>query len=394
MKYPILMLCLISTVFIKGEELTEVEEFKQINVLFTSNLYKELLKTNSGNLVVCPFSIQTVLAMIHAGAGGNTAKELAAGSNFPDDSTKVQSFFKVLKLDERQLYTLKSVNKLYLANRFNIEDNYRSIVNNVFKADIEKIDFNENKKAAYTINNWVENQTQNKIKNLIKDYYLGVDTVSVLVNAIYFNADWLNPFHSPLTQRRTFNLNRAKKEEVDMMHTVLETFIHVNEELKAKFLELPYQSEDVTMTFVLPFDIEGLSHLEANIEEVLKRQPFDDIHEVHIAIPKFKMETSISLGPIMENLGIKDAFTRSANFSAMTVSHSIYLTRVEQKAFIEVTEKGTTAGAATFAVSEDRSFGGYRFIADHPFIYMLRHKTNGILFVGKFVNPVGTMIST
>lgn len=393
MKCSILILCL-STILIKGEELIEVEEFKKINILFTGNLYKELLKTNLENLVVCPFSIQTVLAMIHAGAGGNTAKELATGSNFPDDSTKVQSFFKVLKLEERQLYTLKSVNKLYLANRFNINDNYRNIVNNVFKADIEKINFIENKKAAYTINNWVENQTQNKIKNLIKDDYLGGDTVSVLVNAIYFNADWLDPFHSPLTQRRIFRVNRAKQEEVDMMHTVLDTFIHVNEKLNAQFLELPYQSEDVTMTFVLPFEIEGLSHLENNIEEVLKRQPFDDTREVHIVIPKFKMETSISLEPIMQNLGIQEAFTRSANFSAMTVNDSIYLTHVEQKAFIEVTEKGTTAGAATFAISEDRSFGGSRFIANHPFIYLLRHKTNGILFVGKFVNPVGTMIST
>uniref|UniRef100_A0A1Y1L033 Serpin domain-containing protein n=1 Tax=Photinus pyralis TaxID=7054 RepID=A0A1Y1L033_PHOPY len=385
-----ILLCLSAT-FIKIDALSE--EFKRINVLFTADLYKELLKTNPENFVVCPLSIETVLAMLHAGAGGRTAKELADGSKVPDNSIKVQNLFKELKLQEEQLYTLRSVNKLYLANRFSINGNYREIVRNVFKAEIENVNFSNNENAARTINYWVENQTRNKIKDLIKAEYLGPYTVSVLVNAIYFNADWLDPFDSLLTKQSRFHLNRAQQVDVEMMRTVLDTPIYVNDQLGATFLELPYKSEDVSMTFVLPQDIDGMPRLEANMQEVLKRQPFDDVRQVTIAIPKFKMETSISLEPILKNLGIRDAFTGSANFSAMTINdHNVFLTRVEQKAFIEVTEKGTTAGAATFAISEDRSFGA-TFIANRPFIYILRHNTNGILFVGKFSNPVGTKVS-
>ena len=370
--------------------LSELEEFRKSNVLFTSDLYKELLQVNSGNFIACPFSVETVLALVHAGAEGNTAKELADGLHFPDDSPKIQEFFKLLQLNAQKSYTLNSVNKLYIANRFSVNEDYKTIAKNVFKADIEKLDFSENTKAAAVMNNWVEKQTENKIKDLIMAYYLTVNTVSVLINAIYFNANWEYPFNTDLTKSRSFRLNPQRKVDVDMMHTIMDAYLYNHDELRAQFLELPYQSDDVTMTFVLPYDVEGLPALEKNIKSVLQRPNYQDPGQVTIFIPKFKMETQISLVPIMKNLGIKDAFSENANFNRMTVdNHKIHLTQVEQKAFIEVTERGTTAGAATFAISEDRSFGS-TFKADHPFIFYLRHKVDGILFIGRFVNPAGT----
>ncbi|KAF5307906.1 hypothetical protein FQR65_LT06473 [Abscondita terminalis] len=326
------------------------DDFIKSNELLAADLYRELRKVNSGNFLICPYSLHIIFSFVHAGAREKTSREIAKALHIPDDTTKIQDIIRNISLNVFNQYTLTNVNKVYLANRFRINNNFKNIAQNVFKADIENVDFSQNEEAAHKINQWVQTETKNTIKDLIDKEYLDANVVSVMINALYFNADWMEPFDSMYTRTLNFFVSAEKKVDVEMMICSQYSYWYNNEALDATFLELPYQGYEVTMTVVLPNKIDGLSLLERNIEKVLELQPLTQSQsEFTISLPKFKMETSILLKEIFQNLGIKDAFTRNANFSGMTAvaEHNIFISHAIQKNFIQVTEKGTTAGAAT-----------------------------------------------
>jgi len=173
------------------------------------------------------------------------------------------------------------------------------------------------------------------------------------------------------------------------MMKIVETFNYYrSDELKAKFLELPYEGNDITMTIVLPDANRGLSALEAHIHQVLVAPKYSP-EELQVVIPKFKIDTTTDLIPILQALGITDAFTDAADFSGIGENHEhLSISAAIQKGFIEVDEKGTTAAAAT-VVTTSRSGREDEpsFIADHPFLFYLKHRVYGVFFVGRYSDP-------
>ncbi|KAF2879679.1 hypothetical protein ILUMI_26485 [Ignelater luminosus] len=381
----------------QAEESQVVKEFSTGYDRFSAGVYRELLKTNSGNFLVCPLSVDIVLALTDRGAKGQTAKEISETLGLPDSFEKVNEIFTTvaLSLQSNDKYELSSANKVYVKEGFEICNNFKSTAVDVFKAEIQNIDFEKNVEAANEINKWVEDKTHEKIKDLISPGFLNKLTRSVLVNAIYFRGNWTQPFDEKATQKRPFYLNANKDIDTDMMLSYGHYYnYYESSKLNTKFLELPYEGEDISLHIVLPNERDGLAALEGKIEDVLIPPNYQS-EEVNVELPKFKIESSIEFKPILKTLGIKLAFQDEADFSGIGAKReSLTISNVIQKAFIEVEEKGTTAAAASAVIVEEAELlevspiPPKEFYANHPFIFYLRLNKLGLnLFIGTYKSP-------
>ena len=278
---------------------------------------------------------------------------------------------------------------------------------NLFHAPAELCDFvNHAVEETDKINKWVENQTNNKIQNLIPEP-LSTNTAMVLVNAIYFLGGWKAPFQTEQTQKgATFRSIQSSNGKVDMM-CKYEDNVQYGTNGLYKWISLPYENHEYEMTFILPTTdaITAESENQFNKwfstkikEGKLMSQTFksnwEDLATIHI--PKFRIEFALELADTLKEapFNMANPFSLSADFSRMTTSpNAIFISKVVHKAFIEVNEQGTEAAAATAIEEEDGCMCEDEvetkdFIADRPFIYVLHHKASGsILFIGKYNKP-------
>lgn len=194
---------------------------------------------------------------------------------------------------------IRNANKVYIKDTYSVNPTFTELARRVYKSDAERIDFSRPTEAANIINNWVQQQTNNKIKGLIGANELNSRTRAVLVNALYFQANWSNPFESFLTKKQDF-FHLSGLINVDFMKTFNTEFNYFEDkELDAKFLEMPFENVEASMVIVLPNNIMGLSRLESNIRKVLDRREFY-AESVNVALPKFKIESSLDFKKILE----------------------------------------------------------------------------------------------
>nr|XP_016940517.1 serine protease inhibitor 42Dd [Drosophila suzukii] len=351
---------------------------------FASKLYGQVAKSEPGrNIVLSPSSIRTGLALAYLGAEGKTADELKQGLGLAGaDKTEVaQKFAQLLTKGhgDQDGPKLKYANRIYVAQRFQLAQAYQELVGKNFAAVAENVNFTQNADAAKRINSWVEEQTHQEIKNLIAADSLDEDTVAILVNAIYFKADWQNSFPDYATFSRDFVNHEGQKVSVDTMSQ--EDYFRFGElpQLRAKALELPYTGTDIVFLIILPQEEQGL----ASVEEKLRGLDLNEIRsqlsmrKVQVQLPKFKFEFDVPLQPVLEELGIKKLFAPDADFSSLLrESHPLRISEVKHKAVIEVNEKGTTASGATFLKAQVESLligeEVFEFTADHPFFFAIK----------------------
>jgi serpin B len=382
------------TLALATAEEVALQEFTTGNNLFTAALYKEVLKENQGNFLVSPFSIETVLALTHSGAKDETAYEIRAGLRLPNSTEKTEAVYATLlpTLKGNDKYALHTANKIYVKDGYPLKEDFKNKASTVFQSGIENIEFTQKVDAANTINSWVGKQTNNKIQNLIDPNILGPDTRIILINALYFKGKWVYPFESDSTIKRDFYKTAKDVVQVDMMHNTDVYNYYESPELKAKFLEMPYEGDDLSMVIVLPNEKEGLAALESQIEKVFAAPRFTQ-ERVSVSLPKFTVENKIQLKKILQNLGINKAFSDEADLSGLAGKKGdLAISDVIQKAFINVTETGTEAAAATAVIGVDRiGFFGppyvFYFDVDHPFLFYIVLKENLILFSGRVTNP-------
>ncbi|XP_018575332.1 antichymotrypsin-2 isoform X3 [Anoplophora glabripennis] len=369
-----------------------LKEFVNGNHKFTAAVYKEILKNEKGNFIASPFSVETVLALTNEGAKGDTSSELITGLSLPKTKDNIQKFFKTflpkLKKSDEELKIL-SANKIYVKEGVKLENDFKSIATSIYNSGVSDVDFKNKVEAAETINNWVEDNTNHKIKNLIDPDTLDKDTSMILVNALYFSGKWASEFQSYSTYKKKFFKTKDETVDIDTMYQSEYLSYYENPALNTKFLKLDYRGADVSMTFVLPNAVDGLATLEENVEQLLVTQPLIKAI-IEVEIPKFVTETSIKFKPILQDLGIQKLFTDEADLTGLSSSDkNLLVSDVVQKAFINVTETGTEAAAATAVHGVPSSLPPppkYSFKADHPFLYFIKY--NGIvLFVGRYATP-------
>ncbi|KAF2899158.1 hypothetical protein ILUMI_07020 [Ignelater luminosus] len=364
-----------------------LQEFSTGNNRFADSVYKQLLKSTSGNILICPISAEIILALARIGAKGRTAQQLSSGLHLPNDSDKIEEMITTLidYLGSGEAYTLKGVNKMYVDESFAINEQFKNVAIDIFDADIENVDFSHGSKAVSKINKWVEDKTENNIKDLLKASDVHSSTCALLVNALFFRARWALSFKKRHTEKKPFYNNFDDSVDVDMMRLNEHFDYYESSDLNAKFLKLKYHGFDASMTIVLPNNQESLGAIEDNINKIFTAPRFKKTY-VKVTIPKFKLKTNYKLKQVLLALGIRDAFESSADFSDIgsdTTQQHLKIDEVIQNNLIEVDEHGTTAVSAA-----EENLGlehpppnTATFIADHPFVFYIK-KGNIVLFVG------------
>ncbi|XP_032589864.1 alaserpin isoform X3 [Drosophila grimshawi] len=374
-------------------ESTNLAEFSRRLAKFSVNMYGKLVASKPNtNVVFSPFSIQTCAAMARLGADGETAAELDRGLQLvSSDVAKIaESFHQVLAAYEKSTI-LRIANKIYLMKGYELNDEFSALVSNKFLSPGQNVDFSKNVEAANLINTWVEQQTNNLIKDLVAPSLLDAQTRLVLINAIHFKGNWVHKFPEHATRDERFHLSETESVNVPMMN-LKERFRYANlPNLDAAALELPYKDSDLSMLILLPNSKTGL----AQLEEKLSTTPLSQITEqlqstqVMVKLPKFKAEFQVELTPAFKELGMTSMFSDKADFSKMLKApEELKVSAIIHKAFIDVNEHGTEAAAATAMVMCFASMPMFqpepiRFHAEHPFFYYIATKQGAVLFAGK-----------
>jgi serpin B len=378
----------------------DIEMLVNNNNTFAFDLYRSL-KTQGGNLIYSPYSISLALAMTYAGARGETESQMAQVLHFLSQDQLHPAFNALdLQLAERGKAQSEEETPLQLniANAVWAEQTYpflQAFLDTIalnYGAGIRLADFiNQYEAVRKEINNWVSDQTEGKIKDLIPEGVLDSDTRMALVNAIYFKADWLHPFEPDSTQDAPFHLLDGAEVTVPMMNQ--DTFIPYAEGDGWQVIELAYQGETAAMDIIVP-DEGRFEEVESSLDFETASAILGSLQptSVTLALPKFKYESEFGLADQLKALGMSDPFDPDkADFSGMTERNDLYISAVVHKAFVAVDEKGTEAAAATAVIVGVTSAPVFdvTLIIDRPFIFFIRDiRTGQILFVGRVLNPV------
>jgi serpin B len=368
------------------------------------DLYGRLAAT-PGNLAFSPASISVALSMTYGGAKGDTAAEMAKVMHLPAKADELHGGWATALgawQKKTDAYELASANRLFAEKTFKLEAPFTTLTKDRYGAPVEGLDFRSAHEAQRKhMNDWVKTQTRERIVDLIPERGVSADTRLVLVNALYFKAQWKEPFDADSTAEGEFFANGDKAVKVPMMnHTTNRRYAEID---GAKVVELTYKDGDMTMLFVLPEKTDGLPELEKKLSaaEVSGWAGKLAYERVWVTLPRFKIDPpeSINLVETLEGMGMKLAFdAEKADFTGIANPPSpadrLYIGAVFHKAFLAVDESGTEAAAAT-AVSMPRAGGmpkePKRFLADHPFLFLIRDAESGaILFMGRVVDPSAT----
>ncbi|XP_021572854.1 serpin B4-like isoform X2 [Carlito syrichta] len=360
-------------------------------IQFTLDLLQQFRKLENDNIFFSPFSISSSLAMVYLGARENTKQQIKEVLHFnevtedaTEKATKQQvdksenvhhQFQKLLTMLNKPTddYELKIANKIYEEKTYQFLQEYLDDIKKFYLTSMESLDFiNAEEESRKKINSWVESQTNGKIKDLFPNDSLK-DVVLVLVNAVYFKGQWEEKFHKEHTNEEKF---------------------WVNKDVQAKILEIPYKGKDLSMIVLLPNEIDGLQKLEDELtaEKLIHWMSPQNMSERHVNLylPRFKVEESYDLKDTLKAMGMVDAFSPpDADLSGMNGRHDLVVSKVLHKSFVEVTEEGAEAAAATGVTLTPLSMAvPQKFQCDHPFLFFIKqNKMNSILFFGRISSP-------
>ncbi len=372
----------------------EVRSLVDANNLFGVVLYREL-SNSEGNIFISPFSVFTALSMTYEGARGQTADEMRAVLHLPENASLRRDAFRTLLLyaERPSGAELRVANALWVQKGYPLKEDYLDVIREYYLGEVRELDFKSDPNGAKRIiNEWVEEQTKGKIKNLVSG--LSRETRLIITNAVYFKANWTLRFNPSDTHNGTFTLSSGRKAIAPMMTRLGKFNYTETDEFQA--LEMPYSGSRFSMVIILPKRADGLEKIEKELSPKLLEDTLKSLRleEVEVTIPKFKFESEYHLGRTLQRMGMSEAFTDRADFSGIS-ERPVAISEVVHKTFISVAENGTEAAAATAVILTAASAPGetpkYKvFKADHPFLFFIVDRDNGlILFMGRLVNPRG-----
>lgn len=344
--------------------------------------------------MISPLSVSAALAMAYNGASGNTKEEIKntlGFENIQDDEIN-QSFkdLQSLLLNMDKLTTFNIANFIWYRDTYALRDGFSAIIKDSYEGEIRPLDFT-NPDSKDIINGWVEEKTENKIKNLISE--VSDDHVMFLINAIYFKSIWKYQFNKANTVPQAFYLADGSAVQREMMYSAELQFLHTHND-DFQYISLPYGNEQFYMSIILPNEDKSVQDVISTLNAatisnlVAIARPSD----LPLVLPKFKMEYEKELNESLEMLGIKDAFYQ-ADFSQFFINPDrLKISKVNHKTFIEVDEEGTEAAAATsveiVALSANPTTLPPPIYINRPFVFLIMEKSSqNILFLGKVMDP-------
>jgi len=385
-----------------------IQEVVGANNKFAFDLYSELAKSETGNMFYSPYSISAALAVTYEGAKGQTADEIKSVFHFPESSTLRPNFAAIYNdiNNGSNAYELRTGNALWVQQDYPFLPDYTSTVEKYYGGKAANVDFvNETEKSRQTINSFIEEQTNGRIKDLIPSGLLTSLTRLVLTNAIYFKGTWEWEFDTSDTRDQDFKITPTNAVKAPTMYMKPEKarFNYADLE-KLQILELPYKGGKISVLILLPkqgedYDFETgkmivsnytLGDIELSSDKLSEyKTQMTETKMDSISLPKFEFDTKYGLAVNLIALGMPTAFSDSADFSGMDGTRNLSITAVIHQAFIKVDEKGTEAAAATAVIVGTTAVAPRNiFRADHPFIFIIQEKETGnILFMGRVTDP-------
>ena len=328
------------------------------------------------------------------GAAGEVEKELRTALHVAEAAPKGAGFILPGDLNSNGI-TLSMGNSLWVDARLQPNPDYLESVRSAFGDTVFKLDFSHPAQAAKEINDWISAKTNGHIRDLITAQDVPDATAMVIANAVWFKGVWATPFNAKLTRDAAFHLLSGKEIAVPTMHR--HDQLGYAETDGIKVLDLPYGSGAVSMLLLLPEPgPEALARLEASLHAGWLTQAVTGLvrKSVDVRIPRFTFscEPSDAVG-ILKGLGLRRMFTPSKDFAKISDRKPLYVGMFKHRAWLEVNEKGTEAAAATAAGMRLMAMPvtPLAFIADRPFLFVIRHNATGTpLFIGRVSNPLQT----
>ncbi|KAE8597728.1 hypothetical protein XENTR_v10016579 [Xenopus tropicalis] len=375
-----------------------MDALRLANTALAVDIFKKLCeKSATDNFVCSPLCISSSLSLIRKGSQGNTASELEKALHF--EKVKDPDFgFQLLSSDISKISSansLKLLKRVYVDNSIECKKDFINSAKKPYPLELETIDFKSQAEEARTqINSSVKELTDGNFETVLNEGSCDENTKIIMLGAASFKGKWVYTFNKSETKEMDFHINKKETKPVQMMHLEARLSIGYINELKTMVLEMPFQSKHFSMLILLPKDIEDDSTGLKKLEQDMTFEKYTHWtnpsmmanSKVKVSLPKFKMENSYDLKDMLKSLGINDAFNEEASdFSEMTESKGISISQAIQKACIEVDEDGTESADVSM---ERRLMNKEEFLADHPFIYILRHnKTRTIIMLGRYCGP-------
>ena len=372
------------------------------NNAFALDLYQALRGTE-GNLFFSPYSISLALAMTYAGARESTEKQMAGTLHYTLPQDRLHAAFNGLdqelsgrgqgaKGKDGKGFRLNIVNAIWGQKGYPFLAQYLDLLAEDYGAGLRTLDFRTAPDdSRLTINKWVSDRTELRIKDLIPPGAIDTMTRLVLTNAIYFNAAWANNFEKNATQPADFRLADSSTVKVPMMHQTEHLGYAMGDGYQA--VKLPYDGRELEMMVLLP-DQGKFAEFEKSLDTGKVASIINGItpKQVALSLPNYKYESEFSLGKILASMGMPIAFSGQADFSGMTGNRDLSISEVIHKAFVAVDESGTEAAAATAVIMRATAMPvmPLEVKVDHPFLFLIRDiKTGSVIFVGRVMNPAG-----
>ena len=331
------------------------------------------------------------LAMVHAGAEGETAAEMAQALRYPsagvDEAMAAQ--LRALPIDSEGRH-LSIGNALWVQQGFALRPAWLDRIRRHYGGGARQLDFvGAPAQAIQTINRWAEEKTAGRIKGLLQPENINDRTRLILTNAVYFKADWLVPFQAAQTRNRPFRLGGGGSVSVPMMRQ--RVMLRLLDLPTFEAVEMPYKGEALSMLIFLPKEGQGLSGFEQSLNGAaltgwIDRLMASERADLELVVPKLELDTRASLVPELQALGMRRAFTQAAQLRGISEA-DLYLSDVIHQTYLRVDEKGTEAAAVTAGIAEIVSMPR-AFHADRPFLFVIRdNRTGTLVFLGRIERP-------
>lgn len=370
------------------------------NNAFGWDLYKELTKTEEGNIFISPASISGAFGLLYPGAVGDTAAQMEELLGFQGGMTGFPANLKQFNDELTETHEgakLTIANAVWVNKKRRLNADYADAMRTQVSAKIEALDFGKPKQTSETINAWVEDNTNDRIKDLVPADAITHDLAMVLTNAVWFYVDWREPFSELGTKTKTFY---APNGEIDVEMMQQRADVRHVKSRRYSAIDLDYKGDDFAMTVILPKSKQGLASVTKSmtakrLAKLLTRIDSAPTKIVNIELPKAKIEAEYSLTETLKAIGLTTVFD-AAEIPHLTDT-PVDVGGVFHKTFLEINEKGTEAAAATGLVLYPISGRvGPKppkpiiFNVEHPYLIVLRDKATGaIVFIGHIENPTG-----
>ena len=370
------------------------------------DLYRVVADDNDDNIFFSPYSISQAGAMLYGGARHNTATQMADTFYFTQSTNELAASFAAVNDSLSQQgqdlspdmaegkFQLNIVNGVWAQQGYPFSTAYLVMLQDIFESELREVNFETDARSAHRdINNWISEQTAERLQDVVPEPVINQSTRMVLVNAIYFNALWQFPFVENGTYTADFTLLDDSTTTVSMM---LSPAVHHNYVAGDNYtaVAMPYLGSSIEMVVIVPEDL-------AEFEAALDAKRFSEIRQsmqwtyLDVEMPRFEFKSDIPLKIALQELGMLDAFVADqADFTGMlseNATNSLYVSDAIHSAFVSVDENGTEAAAVTvFAVAETSApvDSPTLFRADHPFVLVIYDtETDLILFLGRVTNP-------